>query len=119
MGLGTIARSLFGTPNDRKVQGQAARSVEAINAREAHQGAERPGDSRTPPQPCANGPSREDLDRPPARNFALVREGGAGGALGLRAFDVQLSGGIFLTQGNIAEMKTARARPWSPPSRRR
>jgi len=26
--------------------------------------------------------------------------------LGLRAFDVQLSGGIFLHQGNIAEMKT-------------
>jgi preprotein translocase subunit SecA len=34
MGLGTIARSLFGTPNDRKVK--AARPiVEAINAREA------------------------------------------------------------------------------------
>ena len=28
------------------------------------------------------------------------------GALGLRAFDVQLMGGIFLHQGNIAEMKT-------------
>jgi preprotein translocase subunit SecA len=31
---------------------------------------------------------------------------GAKRALGLRAFDVQLIGGIFLHQGNIAEMKT-------------
>jgi preprotein translocase subunit SecA len=31
---------------------------------------------------------------------------GAKRALGLRAFDVQLIGGIFLHRGNIAEMKT-------------
>ncbi len=37
--------------------------------------------------------------------FANCREG-ARRALGLRAFDVQLMGGIFLHQGNIAEMKT-------------
>jgi preprotein translocase subunit SecA len=37
--------------------------------------------------------------------FANCREA-AKRALGLRAFDVQLMGGIFLHQGNIAEMKT-------------
>src|SRR5690606_8757244 len=37
--------------------------------------------------------------------FANCREG-ARRALGLRAFDVQLMGGIFLHRGNIAEMKT-------------
>ena len=37
--------------------------------------------------------------------FANVREA-AKRALGLRAFDVQLMGGIFLHQGNISEMKT-------------
>ena len=37
--------------------------------------------------------------------FANCREA-ARRALGLRAFDVQLIGGIFLHQGNIAEMKT-------------
>ena len=37
--------------------------------------------------------------------FANCREA-ARRALGLRAFDVQLKGGIFLHQGNISEMKT-------------
>ncbi|MGI9394038.1 MAG: preprotein translocase subunit SecA, partial [Boseongicola sp.] len=37
--------------------------------------------------------------------FANCREA-AKRALGLRAFDVQLAGGMFLHQGNIAEMKT-------------
>ena len=37
--------------------------------------------------------------------FANCREA-ARRALGLRAFDVQLMGGIFLHRGNIAEMKT-------------
>jgi preprotein translocase subunit SecA len=37
--------------------------------------------------------------------FANCREA-ARRALGLRAFDVQLIGGMILHQGNIAEMKT-------------
>src|SRR5690606_10145100 len=49
-----------------------------------------------------NGESLEAL-LPEA--FANCREA-ARRALGLRAFDVQLMGGIFLHQGNIAEMKT-------------
>ena len=50
----------------------------------------------------ANGEKLDDL-LPEA--FANCREA-ARRALGLRAFDVQLMGGIFLHQGNIAEMKT-------------
>ncbi len=105
MGLGTLARSIFGTPNDRKVK-SVRPLVEAINAREAEiralsdQGLkDRTASLR---ERARNG---EDLDRLLPETFALVREAGRR-ALGLRAFDVQLMGGIFLHQGNIAEMKT-------------
>ena len=47
----------------------------------------------------------ESLDDLLPEAFANCREAGRR-ALGLRAFDVQLMGGIFLHQGNIAEMKT-------------
>ncbi|MFZ8946316.1 MAG: preprotein translocase subunit SecA, partial [Paracoccaceae bacterium] len=50
----------------------------------------------------ANGESLDDI-LPEA--FANCREA-AVRSLGLRAFDVQLMGGIFLHQGNISEMKT-------------
>ena len=47
----------------------------------------------------------ESLDAILPEAFANCREA-ARRALGLRAFDVQLMGGIFLHEGNIAEMKT-------------
>jgi preprotein translocase subunit SecA len=47
----------------------------------------------------------ESLDAVLPEAFANCREG-ARRALGLRAFDVQLMGGIFLHDANIAEMKT-------------
>ncbi len=47
----------------------------------------------------------ESLDDILPEAFANCREA-AKRALGLRAFDVQLKGGIFLHQGNISEMKT-------------
>jgi len=47
----------------------------------------------------------ESLDALLPEAFANCREG-ARRALGLRAFDTQLLGGIFLHQGNISEMKT-------------
>ncbi|MBP1805195.1 preprotein translocase subunit SecA [Rubellimicrobium aerolatum] len=105
MGLGTLARSIFGTPNDRKVK-SVRPLVQAINAREAEvkalsdQGLK---DATAALRERARG--AEDLDRLLPECFALVREA-AWRALGLRAFDVQLVGGIFLHQGNIAEMKT-------------
>ena len=42
--------------------------------------------------------------------FAVVREAGKR-VLGMRHFDVQLIGGMVLHEGQIAEMKPARARP--------
>ena len=105
LGLGTLAKKVFGTPNDRKIK--ATRPlVEKINALEpefeklSDQGLiDKTEDLR---KRALDGESLDDL-LPEA--FANVREG-AKRALGLRAFDVQLMGGIFLHQGNIAEMKT-------------
>ena len=105
LGLGSVARKVFGTPNDRKVK--AVRPlVDKINALEAE--FEPLSDdaliAKTTElkERVANGESLDDI-LPEA--FANCREG-ARRALGLRAFDVQLTGGIFMHQGNIAEMKT-------------
>ena len=105
LGLGTISKKVFGTANDRKVK--AARPIVAkINALEPEFQAlsdegliAKTEDLKTR---VANGESLDDI-LPEA--FANCREG-ARRALGLRAFDVQLIGGMFLHQGNIAEMKT-------------
>ena len=105
LGIGTLAKKIFGTPNDRKVK--ATRPLIAkINALEpefeklSDEGLiEKTGELR---KRALEGESLDDL-LPEA--FANVREG-ARRALGLRAFDTQLMGGVFLHQGNIAEMKT-------------
>ncbi|MFP7569646.1 preprotein translocase subunit SecA [Marivita sp. S2033] len=105
LGLGKVARKVFGTPNDRKVK--ATRPlVEKINALEPE--FEKLSDAQLIEKTAefkarvSNGESLDDL-LPEA--FANCREA-AKRALGLRAFDVQLMGGIFLHQGNISEMKT-------------
>jgi preprotein translocase subunit SecA len=104
-GLGTLSRKIFGTANDRKVK--AVRPlVEKINALEpgfqAKSDAELLAVTEDLKRRHAAG---ESLDALLPEAFANVREAGRR-ALGLRAFDVQLIGGIFLHQGNIAEMKT-------------
>jgi preprotein translocase subunit SecA len=105
LGLGTLSRKIFGTPNDRKVK--AVRPlVERINELEAEFQARSDADLIAKTEELrkrhADGEGLEAL-LPEA--FANCREA-AVRALGLRAFDVQLVGGIFLHQGNIAEMKT-------------
>ncbi|MEQ8292350.1 MAG: preprotein translocase subunit SecA [Roseovarius sp.] len=105
LGINTVAKKIFGTANDRKVK--ATRPlVEKINALEpefealSDQGLiDRTADLR---ERVAGG---ESLDAILPEAFANCREA-ARRALGLRAFDVQLMGGIFLHQGNISEMKT-------------
>ena len=105
LGLGTLAKKVFGTANDRKVK--ATRPIIAkINALEpefeklSDEGLkEKTAEFR---KRIADG---EALDAILPEAFANCREG-AKRALGLRAFDVQLMGGIFLHQGNISEMKT-------------
>ncbi|MEN8892067.1 preprotein translocase subunit SecA [Planktotalea arctica] len=105
LGLGKIAKKVFGTPNDRKVK--ATRPlVDKINALEPE--FEKLNDAgliektEELKKRALGGESLDDL-LPEA--FANCREG-ARRALGLRAFDTQLMGGIFLHQGNISEQKT-------------
>ena len=105
MGFGTIAKKIFGTPNDRKIK--ATRPlVDAINALEpqfkALDDAAIRDKTRELRDRLEKGESLDDL-LPEA--FANAREA-ARRTLGLRPFDVQLMGGIFLHQGNISEMKT-------------
>jgi preprotein translocase subunit SecA len=105
LGLGTLARKVFGTPNDRKVK-SVRPLVAQINALEPQFAALSDEDiiAKTADfkERVAKG---ESLDALLPEAFANCREA-AKRALGLRAFDVQLKGGIFLHQGNIAEMKT-------------
>ncbi len=105
LGIGTIAKKVFGTPNDRKIK--ATRPViDKINALEPEfeklTDAQLIEKTRDLQERARAG---EDLDKMLPEAFANCREG-ARRALGLRAFDVQLMGGIFLHEGNISEMKT-------------
>ena len=105
LGLGKIAKKVFGTPNDRRLR-EAQTTVNSINSLEekfsllsddeikskTNEFKKRLGDGET-------------IDALLPEAFANCREA-AKRALGLRAFDVQLLGGIFLHRGNISEMKT-------------
>ena len=105
LGFGTLARKVFGTANDRRVK--ASRPMVArINALEPE--FEKLTDAEIVARTealKARAQAGESLDDLLPEAFANCREA-AKRALGLRAFDVQLMGGIFLHQGNIAEMKT-------------
>ncbi|WP_372835469.1 DEAD/DEAH box helicase, partial [Puniceibacterium confluentis] len=105
LGIGKIARKVFGTPNDRKVK--ATRPlVDQINALEPEfQALDDAGLKAKTEEFRKRIEGGESLDHILPEAFANCREG-AHRALGLRAFDTQLMGGIFLHQGNISEMKT-------------
>ncbi len=106
LGLGTIARKMFGTPNDRMVK-SVRPTVAKINALEAEFSALTDAQiiEKTAQFQQRVQTGGESLDSILPEAFANCREA-ARRALGLRAFDVQLMGGIFLHQGNIAEMRT-------------
>ena len=105
LGFGTLAKKVFGTANDRKIK--ATKPIIAkINALEPE------FEKLTDEQLIEKSnefkgriEGGESLDSLLPEAFANCREA-AKRALGLRAFDVQLMGGIFLHQGNISEMKT-------------
>ncbi len=105
LGFGAVKRKIFGTPNDRKIK--ATRSlIEKINALEPEfEALSDEGLIEKTAEFKARVSGGESLDAILPEAFANCREG-ARRALGLRAFDVQLMGGIFLHQGNISEMKT-------------
>ncbi|MCH2393475.1 MULTISPECIES: preprotein translocase subunit SecA [Oceanibaculum] len=103
--FGAIARSLFGSSNDRVVK-RLRKKVEAINALEAeHQALSDEalrGRTEEFRKRLNDGATLDDI-LPEA--FATVREA-AKRTLGLRPFDVQLMGGMVLHEGMISEMKT-------------
>ena len=105
LGFGTIAKKVFGTVNDRRIKATDP-VIARINALEPEFAALSDDGLKAKTaefkERVAQGETLDDL-LPEA--FANCREA-AKRALGLRAFDVQLVGGIFLHQGNIAEMKT-------------
>lgn len=105
LGLGAIARKVFGTPNDRKVK-SVRPLVAQINALEPQfKALTDEGIKKKTEELAMRAQKGESLDALLPEAFANCREA-ARRALGLRAFDVQLKGGIFLHKGNIAEMKT-------------
>jgi preprotein translocase subunit SecA len=105
LGLGAIKKKIFGTPNDRKVKSTRP-LVDQINALEAEFEALSDEDIIARTEALSKrAVDGESLDALLPEAFANVREA-ARRALGLRAFDTQLMGGIFLHQGNISEMKT-------------
>lgn len=105
LGLTKAARKIFGTANDRLIKATLP-MVASINALEpdfqALSDEQIHGKTEEFKTRLKNGETLEQL-LPEA--YANAREA-ASRALGLRAYDTQLMGGIFLHQGNIAEMKT-------------
>ncbi|MBV9528109.1 preprotein translocase subunit SecA [Sphingomonas sp.] len=100
-----VAKSIFGSANDRYVRG-LGKYVDAVNGFEptisALSDEELRGQTDVFRQRLASGARLDDL-LPEA--FATVREA-ARRTLGQRHYDVQLIGGIALHRGEIAEMKT-------------
>ena len=103
--LGALARSLFGTANDRIVKG-FDKPVAKINALEPELAKLSDEQLRAKTtefrERLAKGETLDDLL---VEAFAVVREA-AKRTLGQRHFDVQLKGGMVLHQGKISEMKT-------------
>ncbi|MED5532263.1 MAG: preprotein translocase subunit SecA [Pseudomonadota bacterium] len=105
LGIGKLAKKVFGSANDRLLK-SVYPIVEKINSLEIEMqkltNEELGGKTNDYKARLKNGETLDDL-LPEA--FAVVREASIR-SIGLRPFDVQLVGGIFLHRGNIAEMKT-------------
>jgi preprotein translocase subunit SecA len=103
--LGTLARKIFGTANDRVLK-PYLKIVDQINALE--EGIKSLDDTALKAKTeefKERHSAGESLDDLLPEAFAVVREA-AWRTLGERPFDVQLAGGIALHNGNISEMKT-------------
>ena len=103
--LGGLAKSIFGSANDRYVKSMQ-KVVDAINSFEPSvevlSDAELAAKTVAFKERVAGGETLDDI-LPEA--FAVVREA-AKRTLGQRHYDVQLIGGIVLHRGEIAEMRT-------------
>lgn len=105
LGLGSIAKKVFGSSNDRAVRKYRPR-VDEINALEKSleemSDIELRGRTEEFREKIKAGAALDSLLVPA---FATVREA-AKRALGQRHYDVQLIGGMVLHEGKISEMKT-------------
>jgi preprotein translocase subunit SecA len=105
LGMGAVARKVFGTANDRQIK-RMMKTVQRINALEQDVAALSDDALRGRTQDFKDRIAKgETLDALLPEAFAVVREA-AKRALGMRPFDVQLIGGMCLHEGRIAEMKT-------------
>ena len=105
LGLSALTKKVFGTVNDRQIKAIEP-LVAKINALEPEfEALSDEGLIAKTEELSTRAQNGEKLDDLLVEAFANCREA-AKRALGLRAFDVQLVGGIFLHRGNIAEMKT-------------
>ena len=103
--IGSLARKLFGSANDRYVKRQY-KIVEQINSLEPTIAPLSDEQLRAKTDEFrARLKQGETLDDLLPEAFAVVREA-AKRTLGQRHYDVQLIGGIVLHRGQIAEMKT-------------
>ena len=103
--LAAIAKSLFGSSNDRYVKSldKIVREIAAYEPTlESFSEDELRGQTAKFQDQLASGKSLDDI-LPEA--FATVREASKR-VLGMRHFDVQMIGGIVLHRGEIAEMRT-------------
>ncbi|MCA3255628.1 MAG: preprotein translocase subunit SecA, partial [Alphaproteobacteria bacterium] len=105
LGLGGLAKRLFGSSNDRYVRSLQP-LVQKINGLEAEIAALSDDDLKAQTAKFrARIAEGEALDKLLPEAFATVREA-AKRVLGQRHYDVQLIGGIVLHRGEIAEMRT-------------
>lgn len=103
--IGSVARKLFGSRNDRLVKGYT-KLVSQVNALEERfsklSDAELQNKTVEFRERLTKG---ETLDSLIPEAFATVREAGKR-VMGMRHYDVQLIGGMVLNDGRIAEMRT-------------
>ena len=103
--LGSIARKVFGSANDRFIKKQL-KTVQKINSYEPEIQQLNDDELRAKTDEFRKRISQgETLDELLPEAFAVVREA-AKRTLGQRHYDVQLIGGIVLHKGMISEMKT-------------
>ncbi|HMT42104.1 preprotein translocase subunit SecA [Sphingorhabdus sp.] len=103
--LGTIAKSIFGSSNDRYVK-KTMKIVTKINALEDQMASLSDDDLKAQTQRFRERlEAGEALDDILPEAFATVREASKR-VTGMRHFDVQMVGGIVLHRGEIAEMRT-------------
>ena len=105
LGIRSIAKKVFGTPNDRKIKATRPLVAQINDLEPQFQALSDDGIQQKTEELRKRVSDGESLDALLPEAFANCREA-ARRALGLRAFDTQLMGAVFLHEGNIAEQKT-------------